>query len=207
MKKALVLTILSILFFSAFALAVSSGEGATVRERTTNAETNQIQARNFQAESALCENPSSRRERIHCRLSLGENYTVPKDNVPEACRNLRNPVACIALYKNVRPCYELEGRAKDRCFKSVSQFRGANLSQENNESRPQRARQYLVILLYDLEERIEDKQQNGEITLEESSELIDLIVEIKQKILDDARRSEILPLLTDLKVKYREIMS
>mgnify|MGYP001609005352 CR=1 FL=1 len=71
--------------------------------------------------------------------------------------------------------------------------------------RAQKARDYLILLLYDLEERIEDAVKEGKITLDTSSEIIDLIAQIKQDILDGKKRSEILTKLNDLKAKWKNL--
>lgn len=144
-----------------------------------------------------CESSETRRERIKCRL---QNRTLAEKpvNVPEACRRLSNPQACIALYNKVRPCYQLEGRNKDRCFKIASGFTKTNLSEEM-QARAEKARNYLITLLYDLEERVESAVDSGKITAEKGAEIIDLIVKIKQDILDKKPRQEIRAGLSQLK--------
>jgi len=161
-------------------------------------------------ENIDCDSKSTRLERIKCRIKNkiqeeGETIDYEK-RVPEACRTLKNPTACIALYKNVRSCYKLEGREKNRCFKRAAGFAKVKLGEEI-EGRAQKARQYMVTLLYELEERIEKANEEGKITDEKSAEIIDLIVAIKEDILEGKKKAEILPKLNSLKKKIKEVRS
>ncbi len=155
-----------------------------------------------------CDSKSIRIERIKCRIKnkiQEERETVDYEKrVPEACRTLKNPTACIALYKNVRSCYKIEGREKNRCFKRAAGFIKAKLGEEI-EGRAQKARQYMVTLLYELEGRIEKANEEGKITDEKSAEIIDLIVAIEQDILEGKKKAEILPKLNSLKKKIKEV--
>ena len=157
-----------------------------------------------------CESFSMRKERIKCRLQNRSEYEEDVDynvRVPEACRTLRNPTACIAIYKNVqsRGCYKLDSEEKDSCLKRAVNITRARLSELPNQERVQKSREYLVLLLYELQERIEKGQEDGSINTDKAAEIIDLIDEIKQDILNEKRRAEILPKLNDLKQKIREI--
>mgnify|MGYP001564558913 CR=1 FL=1 len=163
-----------------------------------------------QNKPAECESGIELKERIKCRLENKRDEEGEIDyevRIPEACRALKNPTACIALYKKVQQqkCYDLEGREKDKCFKTVIGMKGASLAEESLEIRAQKAREYMVLLLYDLEERIEDKYEIREITSEIASEIIALIEEIKQDILNNEKRSNILINLNELKQKWRAI--
>jgi hypothetical protein len=161
-----------------------------------------------------CEDLDDRAERIACRLKRYKNYPagdyVDYDKrTPEACRSLRNSVACVALYKNVnnKGCYEMEGRKKDRCFKRVLGSTKAKLRDLDPEERREKARNYLVLLLYELQERIEHANERGRITNEDAADVIDLIVELKQNILDELEKEEVKEKLVELKKKIRALRS
>ncbi len=156
-----------------------------------------------------CESISIREERIKCRLqNKVEDENVDYEaRVPEACKTLRNPTSCIALYKNVqtRGCYDMEGRDKDKCFKETIGVKG-NLGALTQE-RAQKAREYLVFLLYEFEERIEDDNKNGLISDDSAAEILELITRIKEDILNGKKRADILPKLNELKQKIRAARS
>ncbi len=154
-----------------------------------------------------CDSRSTRLERIKCRIKnkLKENEEIDYEKrVPEACRTLKNPTACIALYKNTKPCFKLSTKEKDKCFKKAIGFIKTKISEETQD-KAQKARQYLVTLLYELEERIEKANEAGKISDEKSAEVIDMIIEIKQDILEEKKKSEIIPKLNQLKKKIREL--
>ncbi len=155
-----------------------------------------------QYQNRNCENLETARERIKCRLSRGESYVAPAGNVPEACRRLVSIEACQGLYRNLRACYSLEGRDKDRCFKRVAEFKKANLAEET-ESREEKARNYVVALLYDLQERIEKMNENGEIGPDEASALIEKIVDLKEAILSGKSRAEVRTLFQDFRQSWK----
>ena len=148
-----------------------------------------------------CDSLSLRVDRIKCRLKYGaKEENVDYDvRVPEACRTLRNPTACIALYKNVQQnrCYEKTVTEKDRCFKTLVGFSG-NKTEES-------ARNYMILLLYGIEERIEDANEAGTVSDDKAAEIIDLIVDIKQDILDGKKRADIVIKLNELRQKLGSI--
>lgn len=150
-----------------------------------------------------CDNITSRRERIKCRLQNVEEDDGEIDydkRTPEACRSIRNPVACVALYKNVqkRQCYEQNATEKDECFRNVTGFK----KQERNETS---AREYLVLLLYELQERIEIANEDGNVSDDDAANIIELIVEIKQDILNGEKKNVILPKFQELRDLIREV--
>lgn len=157
-----------------------------------------------------CDSIPALSDRIDCRLrnkQEGIDNTEDIDyekQVPEACRTLKNPTACIALYKKVQQqkCYDLNGKEKDKCFKDIVGIK-KKLSEEND--RANKARQYLILLLYDLEERAENAAEEGKITIPQASGLVTIIVETKQLILDNKPKSDILPKLNELKEKWESL--
>ena len=160
---------------------------------------------NSQDRNKDCDSLSQLKERIECRLinnkeGIKEQVDYEKQ-IPEACRTLKNPTACIALYKRVQDnkCYELNGIEKDKCFKNVVGIK-KKLSEEND--RANKARQYLILLLYDLEERLEDAVEKDKLVPDSGANVIVLIVEAKQLILDNKPKSEIVSKLNEIKEEW-----
>lgn len=161
-----------------------------------------------------CDYKDNRTQRIKCRLmnkmeeGEDENGTINfEKRVPEACRSLRNPVACIALYKRVHNngCYSLDGRNKDVCLKRAANITEAKLKDISREERNQKAREYIVLLLYELEERIEQGNEDGKISDGDAAAIIDLIVKIKSDILNGEKKDVVLPELKELRDKLRAV--
>jgi hypothetical protein len=157
-----------------------------------------------------CDSLTHRGLRIACRLKNHKDKPNVKEpdydkQAPEACRSLKNPTACISLYKKVKinKCYTLHGRNKDKCFKKTLDVTKAKLNDLPKEERIQKAREHLILLLYELQERIELANQQGSISDEDATDIIDLIVLIKQQLLDQEKKSDILPNLNELKQKIR----
>ena len=189
-RNILVLALLSLVFILALSIFVYAAGSSTTSSRASGIiaedDTKLNQTKNASQKITDCNSPENRRKRIKCRLS--ENATEEEidyeKRVPEACATLRNPTSCIALYKRVQTnkCYDLDGQQKDRCFKRTINMAWAKFSDLPSVEKAQKARNYILLLLYDLEERIEEAYKEGKITLDTSSEIIDLITQIKQDI-------------------------
>ena len=196
MKKgiALLVLILTLILVSAIPLnAVGNSEGGS-RDTPQNEEEPE--------QKISCEDFQDRRERIRCRLQNSEEYYEEENTIPEACRNIQDSEACRTLYAKVRPCYSLEGAEKGQCFKRVAGFSQARISEEQQD-REQKTRNYVVVLLYDLEERVELANEEGKLTDSEAADLINKIVEIKQNILNGATKEEIRQEIQELKSLWR----
>jgi hypothetical protein len=122
-----------------------------------------------------CENLETKNERIKCRLVKGEEYLAPAGTIPEACKLAENQERCVALYASVKNCYILDGKNKDACLKRAIGLR-KKLSEIPKEERPQKARDYAVALLYDLEDRVESASEENKINPEDAVEIINKIV-------------------------------
>jgi hypothetical protein len=180
-----------------------------IRERTQTAIDKRIERRT-ELKTAYadsdCEEFDDRKERIRCRLVHGEEYKSPEGNVPEACKVSGEKVGhCVALYSTLKNCYKLEGKTKDRCFKRAIGLRKASLNDENPEGRVQKARDYIVALLYDLQERVEEASEEGKIDSDDATDLIEKIVEVKQGILNGAGKAETREMMRELKEMWGEI--
>ena len=208
MNRKVILAVAFFIFLLGFSFFVYAA-GSSTTPQTTKTANSSDRANNTIDKRGDCESFSMRKERIKCRLqNKSDDDNVDYDRrVPEACRTLRNPTACIAIYKNVqnRGCYKLDSREKDSCFKRTVNITKANLTDLPNQERKQKSREYLVLLLYELQERIEKAQEDGSINTDKAAEIIDLIEEIKQDILGDKRRAEIVLKLNELKQKIREV--
>ena len=60
-------------------------------------------------------------------------------------------------------------------------------------------KEYLILLLYDLQQRVEWSYDQGKVDDDITAVIVDLIVQIKQKVLDQAPRREVKALLTQLR--------
>jgi len=217
MKKRLIVSVFLISILVMSVMVYAAGQSTLARDSaaadgengTADKEVPKSNNRSYRSiQDVDCEAPENRRERIKCRL--GE-YRKGKLNeseydVPEACRNIGSEQSCKVLYRNLQRCYDLPGRAKDQCFKRAIGFAGANLKDENSgPKRVQKARDYVVALLYELQDRIEGANVGGQVSDDDAAGVIDLIVEIKQDILSGVSKEEIRPKFQDLKAKLREL--
>ena len=108
----------------------------------------------------------------------------------------------MAFYATIRTCYKLPAKAKDACFRRASGL-VKKFSEETQEGRKEKARDYMITLLYDLEERVEKTQEKGKIDADEAASLVDKIVEIKKAILEGKTKAEIKSMLRELKDMWR----
>jgi len=155
-----------------------------------------------------CEISSRREERVKCRLLNEDNLneTDPNARFPEACRGLIDKEGCRSLYISVQECYDLSGRSKDKCFKRMAGFTNANLNEERSD-KVGKAREYIVFLLYDLQEIIEEKIESGGIDLDTAASLVNQIIDIKEDILSGESRKVIGPKMIIFKQKYVGVIS
>ncbi len=187
-KEALILILLSVLvIFSSYAYAVG---GSTNYGSTTN-------------QTASCNDKATARERIECRLKA--NSADPA-GVDESCRVLNGTKKdnCVALYQASQRCYEMTNKDKTSCFRNVVGL----TNQAFNEQRDNQdaIRNYLVLVLYEAQERAEDRVKAGEITTEEGARVIALIVETKQAILKGESQQVIKSKILELRRVWNEVM-
>ena len=155
-----------------------------------------------------CEDLTSMRERIKCRfqnkvVARAEATTVTE----EACRGHTRQAACTALYQRSSGCYDISTPSeKKRCFlekAGININAGGTFSAAPNDVK----RNYVILLLYELQERIENMEERGTISDDQAANLVTQIVEIKKLILEGKPRSEIVPKIQQFKSDYREIAS
>jgi hypothetical protein len=165
-----------------------------------------------------CETKDTREDRIKCRLkkvreTQSEEEYGP-DWIPEACRRLKASALtdkittkedCKRFYRSIQNCYDKTGRDKFSCFRRAAGLSTAAISGQSEKKAEMR--KYIVELLYDLQERIENAVEEGNVNEDDAAPLIDSIVEIKHKIMDGAPRSEVKPLIDQFKEDFRKFRS
>lgn len=200
-KRAYILSLISLVVLSTFVLAAGSSSG--------NAEDDEVPAATA-SQVTTCESAVTLRERIKCRM---ENPSVARREayqaVEEACRGSTSTKmqACENLYKNSAMCYDMaDSIERKRCFlvsSGVSLNAGGTFRAAPDDSK----RNYVVLLLYELQERIENKQEEGKITVDEATSLISKIVEIKKMIIAGEKRADIIVNINQFKQEYRTVMA
>ncbi|HLC77942.1 MAG TPA: hypothetical protein VJH92_02365 [Candidatus Nanoarchaeia archaeon] len=144
------------------------------------------------------------KERIKCRLENHNRFENFSDS-DESCEGLRNKGLCVALYVISQNCYKIEdGEKRDRCFKMVSEFREIHVGSEVNESENktearERVKHYMVLVLYNLQQKVEKAVNKSKLTSEQGASLIEKIVEIKQSILNGESKESIKSQIRELK--------
>ena len=157
--------------------------------------------------TTTCEDIDTPRERIKCRF---QNKAVARAEssavTEEACRGQARAEECKQLYVISKSCYDINSAtAKKRCFLEKA---GININASGtfraapNDSK----RNYVILLLYELQERIENMEERGALSTDKATNLITQIVEIKKLILEGKPRSEIVPKIQQFKTDYREIV-
>lgn len=147
-----------------------------------------------------CESYSTVQERVKCRLMYGEtSYSIP-----EPCRGLPNEKACAQLYTDVTPCYSRSGAEKDKCLKQIAGFSSAALSSES--SKPA-VRNYILFLLYDLQDRVEMAYADNRISADQASVIIDSIVSAKYAVNRGQSSQDIKSKVAVVKQKYNLVIS
>lgn len=161
-----------------------------------------------QGTAATCEDKATPKERIKCRFENKEiAVKEARTTVEEACRDSNKKEACQTLYKRSAQCYnETNPITKKKCLLKES---GININAGGTfrAAPDETKRNYVILLLYDLQEKIEKKVDEGKITTEQAANLVTKIVEIKKLILSGAKRSEVAPKIKEFKVEYRQIIS
>ncbi|HLD02420.1 MAG TPA: hypothetical protein VJC07_01845 [Candidatus Nanoarchaeia archaeon] len=174
MKSNLVfsLMIIIVLAMSSIAYAAGGGGGGGSRPKPV---TTDVPAE----EEKTCDELTSLSQRVKCRLEKGG-----EEGVHESCNAAADKSACAELYKEVYPCYSKSGKSKDKCFRNVA-----------GESK----RNYVLFLLYDLEERAEKAYDAGKITSDRAAFLISKIIDIKKKVIGNESPTRVRPFITELR--------
>ncbi len=185
-------------------VVVAAGVSTKATERTNDTEKNNSARPSAERAKQICEDVKDRRERLKCRLLNKE--VSPNNTIEESCKSVFNPNACQRLYENAQKCYETDGTNRDRCFKKVAGFQRAVLAHQAQEDK-ESIRNYMILVLYNLQERVEKAYEDGKINENEAASLIDQIVEVKQDILSGKTRAQIRYDVQQLKTKWRYTMN
>lgn len=169
--------------------------------RISDTEENNEESEFRKNRTARCEDAGDLRARIKCRL---EKRGVDLNVTEESCRVLKNPANCQSLYAKVASCYKMSGKVKDNCFKRIAGFT-KNKIKEEGASNKESLRNYMVFVLYNLQEKVEYALEEGRVDSEKASSVISSIIELKQAILLNKTKEEIKPLLVSLKTEMKEI--
>ncbi|MDP7115579.1 MAG: hypothetical protein QF632_06420 [Candidatus Woesearchaeota archaeon] len=172
-----------ILLLSLSAYAAGSSAGAVFKESDTG------------EKIVNCEGFEIARNRIKCRL---EN-DVSTDGAPEPCRGLASVSEddCATIYSASLPCYDKKGTSKDKCFKGL-------LTEKNS---PSKKRWYIVLLLYELEEYVEESFEDGNIEVIEAADLINEIVNIKKDVLNEKPKANIQSSIASFRKTWQSVIS
>lgn len=152
------------------------------------------------AGNATCETLSTVKGRIQCRIEHGAQTNVEE----ESCRGLKNSTSCHALYANAKPCYDQTGTLKDACFKRVTGLSRASVVGEADKSK---IRNYIVLLLYDVQEHVEQARTAGTIDAATAADIIARIVAAKQTALTGKNATEIRAAVDDVKTAYKRAIA
>src|SRR3989344_2389559 len=202
-KRALVISAISLILMSAFALAAGTSTGnARVRDVPS--------ATTADSTVTTCEDKETLKDRIKCRFENKEVAVREAYNATEeACRSSADEKKerCRQFYKNSAKCFNSASPVeKKKCFLKES---GININAGGTfrAAPDETKRNYVVLLLYELQEKIEAKQEQGIITTDQATSLVTKIVEIKKLILYGAKRSDIVPKIQEFKKEFREVMT
>jgi hypothetical protein len=199
-KRAFLVNIIMMLLLTSLVLAA----GSSTREMENNRGPSPLI--NYSQE-VRCDDKTELRDRIKCRLeNRAEVAKYLFNYTEEACKVHNKEEACKKLYKASARCYEMnDSIAKKRCFLKESGINfnsGGTFRAAPNEAK----RNYVVLLLYELQERIEKMQENNKITTDQATSLITKIVEIKRMILEEKPRAEIVVKINEFKREYKSVV-
>lgn len=163
-----------------------------------------------------CFDIEDRRSRLKCKLQnmeeiksmIAEKYSefANDSSIYETCYGLKNQGLCVAFMARSLKCYGLEGEKRDRCFKVVAEFKQAKISdeisaEENETKAKEKLSNYMVLVLSNLEKRLEKEYSEGKVGDDNAAMINERIVRLK-KILIESKptkyllRSEIKELRT-----------
>jgi hypothetical protein len=137
---------------------------------------------------------------VKCRLQYGENTT----SIPEPCRGLDNEQACTQLYKDVTPCYSMTGTSKDECLKQQAGFTTSTLAGDSTNTPA--IRNYVLFLLYDLQDRVESAYNSGQVTADQAADVINDVVNAKYAITRNESTDSIRSSVATVRQDYDAVM-
>lgn len=153
-----------------------------------------------------CDSQSELRDRVKCRLerrAANRNTDIEVAGEDESCNNLANGERCRALYRASARCYELQNQEKSPCFRNVIGINNAAFREQTNKSA---VREYLILVLYEAQERAEARVEAGDITADEGARIIEMIVNTKKSILNGESREVVRTKIQSLRTAWNEVM-
>ena len=155
----------------------------------------------------------------HCQDQEIQNTTSAANNtnntedssafelkITDACENLKARKAvlhCKSLYAKSQPCYGKKGELKNKCLKTIAGFAKAQLKFEDPETRDELSRNYAILLLNDLQEKVNDAVTNQKLNADKGSEINAKVLEIKEALLMGKSKNEIRPLFNQLETMLK----
>ncbi len=142
--------------------------------------------------SLKCNNLGSLKERVSCRIDLGDENLEKEleiNYLPEECRaisNIADREECVLLYGRSQKCWALEvGEKRNGCLKEILGITEIKNMKEacgkNNEcliSARKKLYSLIKFKFYDLEERAEELYSKGKINKEK---VVDIIAKLEEK--------------------------
>ncbi|MEK6937356.1 MAG: hypothetical protein AABW58_04775, partial [Nanoarchaeota archaeon] len=191
--------LLAFILISSIVFAAGGGGGGSSRSVVPLVkETPLVQEKQEEIEKP-CNDRETRFERINCRLQKPSHEI---NTIEESCRVFSDPANCQNSYRKVLPCYDIKGPEKNKCFKK---FAFENENAVVNSQNKQQIRNYMVYLLYDIQEKVEEAFEENKISSQEAAVVIDLIIKIKQDLFIKKSKTEIKPEIEDLKTKIKNL--
>ena len=202
MRRGVAIIILSLLCISlVYAAGYSTGSVQPKKDPTPIPSSSAMDE-----DKTSCEVLTTTKSRVKCRLEQGSDDNV----IPEPCRALSQAAsqnACISLYKQVYPCYEKIPTEKDECMKQVAGFQSITVAQEAKIiGAQQHIHDYVLFLLYDLQEIVEDKYDDKELTSDQAATLITQIVKAKEAIVLNKPKATVQAEIITLKQQWQEYL-
>lgn len=148
---------------------------------------------------AECEAKVTVRERIACRIRL---RAASVNSIEESCRKQDNPEACVRFQHGAAACYSKGKGEKAACLRSYIGFSEKGIHRATAEER----RKYAALLMYELQERVEAREEAGTITEEQAADLIASIVDIKESLLNGTAIADIRVKMQAFKMQWQATM-
>ena len=150
-----------------------------------------------------CNEKVSVRERVSCRIAARPaGQDVDLRTYEETCRNLADKEGCLRLHRSASPCYDVASIDKALCLRRNA---GLGTGQLNRFDAPDR-RRYAALLMYELQERVEDAEEDGRMTADQAANLIAQIVDIKEALLNNTPVADVKVMMAEFKMNYRSAM-
>ncbi len=195
--------IFSSILFLLFLVTTVTAAGSSTWSSSDSSSGTQTDTQNVVV--ANCAAVTDLQARIKCRIENKFKGAQTEEYVgsEESCRVLvgTDKSECVRLYEDSKSCYSLNGENKAVCFKQKVSL-GRSLQEASRDTKEK----YIVLLLYDIQEKVEDAQSEGKITSDDASRLIAAIVEAKQSVMLHESKDQVRVKIQSVKQIYAEVM-